>query len=245
MNIEPNTRTHATRALIDLRQRILAGQIPGGTRLFEVPLAEELDISRTPLREALSRLSSEGLLDRVQGGGFVVRSFALADVIDTIELRGVLEGTAARLAAERGITAPQLDTLRAILARLDACFGDGLENVDFEGYSDLNTEFHAMLADLSGSPVVIREIARVTRLPFASPSAFLPDKTRLDAFRRTLAPAQEQHRALVEAIAAREGTRAEHIAREHSRAARRNVEYIFAREPGLKADVPGLALITG
>lgn len=245
MDAEPTSRTHATRALIDLRQRILAGQLPGGTRLFEVPLAEELDISRTPLREALSRLSSEGLLDRVQGGGFVVRSFALADVIDTIELRGVLEGTAARLAAERGITPHQFDALCGILARLDACFGDGPDNVDFEGYSDLNTEFHSILTDLSGSPVIIREINRVTSLPFASPSAFLPDKTRLDAFRRTLAPAQEQHRALVEAIGAREGARAEHIAREHSRAARRNVEYIFAREPGLKADVPGLALITG
>ncbi len=245
MDMHANARTHATRALIDLRQRILSGGLAGGTRLFEVPLAEELDISRTPLREALSRLAAEGLLDRAPGGGFVVRSFALADVIDTIELRGVLEGTAARLAAERGVAPERMQALRGILARLDECFGEGPDDVDFESYSDLNTEFHAAIAELAGSAVLSREIARVTRLPFASPSAFLPDSTRLDAFRRTLSPAQEQHRALVEAIGNREGTRAEMIAREHARAARRNVEYIFATDPGLKADVPGLALITG
>ncbi len=71
-------------------------------RLFEVSLAETLEISRTPVREALSRLAEEGLLDRLPNGGFVVRRFGYEDVIDSIELRGVMEGTAARLAAERG-----------------------------------------------------------------------------------------------------------------------------------------------
>ena len=56
-------------------------------------LAKEFSISRTPIREALSRLAEEGLLERARGGGFVVRSFAIADVLDMIELRGVLEGT--------------------------------------------------------------------------------------------------------------------------------------------------------
>ena len=71
-------------------------------------LAKEFSISRTPIREALSRLAEEGLLERARGGGFVVRSFAIADVLDMIELRGVLEGTAARLAAERGVSAAKL-----------------------------------------------------------------------------------------------------------------------------------------
>lgn len=85
-------RTHALRAQIALRQRILNGDYPGGTRLYEVSLAEELAVSRTPVREALSRLAEEGLLVRTRSGGFVVRSFAVADVLDMIELRGVLEG---------------------------------------------------------------------------------------------------------------------------------------------------------
>ena len=85
--------THSKRALFRLRQRIVEGEIPGGTRLYEVALAEKLQISRTPVREAMSRLAEEGLLDRANGGGFLVRSFSYADVVDAIELRGVLEGT--------------------------------------------------------------------------------------------------------------------------------------------------------
>lgn len=229
--------------MIALRQRILSGQLAGGTRLFEVALAEDLEISRTPIRAALSHLAEEGLLERVRGGGFVVRSFALADVVDTIELRGVLEGTAARLAAERGVSPDRLDEIGAIVTRLDDCLNVPMEYIDLDQYSRLNTQFHAALSALAGSAVIQREIERVTRLPFASPSAFLADHHQIDRFRRTLPPAQEQHRALIEAIVAREGARAESIAREHARAARRNVEYLFRGDPVRRAALPSMALI--
>jgi GntR family transcriptional regulator, vanillate catabolism transcriptional regulator len=238
--------THGQRALIDLRQRIVEGALPGGTRLYEVALAEDLGISRTPVREAMSRLAEEGLLERVRSGGFIVRSFALVEVIDTIELRGILEGTAARFAAERGVSEDRMAQMRAILRDLDTLFAPEVEVVDLDRYGELNAEFHRALAALSGSAVIEAEIARVTRLPFASPSAFLPDRSQIDAFRRTLAPAQAQHHALVEAIANREGARAEALAREHARAARVNVEAIFAADPGRNLrPVPGRGLIQG
>ena len=116
--MEPSGKTHGMRALIELRQEDPGtASFPAGTRLFEVPLAEALAISRTPVREAMSRLAEEGLLDRAQGGGFVVRTFAFADVVDAIELRGVLEGTAARLAAERGVAPAALVRIRNVVAR--------------------------------------------------------------------------------------------------------------------------------
>ena len=102
MASEERSATHAQRALITLRQRILGGDLPGGTRLYEVALAEELGISRTPVRAALSRLAEETLPDRTAGGGHVVRSFSVAAVVDPIQLRGVLEVTAPRFAGERG-----------------------------------------------------------------------------------------------------------------------------------------------
>ncbi len=68
------TQSHTLRAVIELRQRILSGELAGGTRLLEVAMAEELEISRTPVREAMSRLAEEGLLERSKGGGFLVRS---------------------------------------------------------------------------------------------------------------------------------------------------------------------------
>jgi GntR family transcriptional regulator, vanillate catabolism transcriptional regulator len=229
--------------MIELREKIISSELPGGMRLFEVPLAEKLEISRTPVREALSRLAEEGLLDRLPNGGFIVRRFGFADVVDSIELRGVMEGTAARLAAERGAVPEALERMQGIIADLDTCFGSGEADVDFDRYSDLNAAFHAEMAGLSGSEIVRREVERASALPFASPSAFLPDRLEIVAFRRSLRRAQDQHHALFNAIVAREGGRAEFLAREHARIARQNLEYIFREDPELLQKIPGLALI--
>jgi len=236
-------KTHGLRAQIELRKQILNGELPGGTRLFEVAIADALNVSRTPVREALSRLAEEGLLERARGGGFVVRSFAVGDVLDMIELRGVLEGTAARLAAERGVAPARMLEIRDILFRLDGCFAEGSENIELDRYATLNAAFHETLSRLAGSVVLEQEIARVIRLPFASPSAFLPHRARIEALRQTLPPAQAQHHAIVEAIAAREGARAEALAREHTRAARANVEQLFSGDEGSDQDMPGLGLV--
>lgn len=238
-----NTGTsHTMRALTELRQRILKGELQGGERLLEVPLAETLSISRTPVREAMSRLAEEGLLERARSGGFVVRAFGFDDVVDAIELRGVLEGTAARLAAERGAEAKKLDAFLAIVEELDGCFGPGPDDIDFDNYSRLNAQYHHMLSGLAGSKVVARELERVTRLPFASPSAFLPDKVDMASSRRSLDLAQAQHREIARAIEAREGARAEALAREHARTARRDLEHAMARK-GNGGRIAGLALI--
>ena len=234
--------TQTQKALLGLRQRILNGAIPGGTRLYEVALAEELAISRTPIRAALSRLAEEGLLERGSGGGFVVRSFALADVVDTIDLRGVLEGTAARYAAERGVSAEQLAQAQAILREIDRVLF--AQSIDMEAYSRLNTAFHSKLAAMAQSATLQRELARITALPFASPSAFLEDHDRLEALQRTLTVAQTQHVAILDAIAGRESGRAEALAREHARAARRNVEFLLSQEGALREGVASLALLT-
>lgn len=235
--------THAKRAMVELRQRIMNGALAGGTRLYEVPLAEELQISRTPVREALSRLAEEGLLDRARGGGFMVRSFSYRDVIDAIELRGVLEGTAARLAAERGADPQALVHLRAVVAALDDCVGPEPAAVDFDRYTDLNGRFHSQLAMLCRSNILQRELERAKSLPFASPNAFLPDRAAIDAFRLSLFVAQGQHRALVEAIEAREGARAEAIAREHARIARANLEYLLRARSDAAGRPASLALL--
>lgn len=239
-----SAKSHTLHALTELRQKIVSGEIAGGTRLLEVALAEDLGISRTPVRAALSRLAEEGLLERGDGGGFRVRQFDLAEAIDTVELRGALEGIAARMAAERGAPKDRLAHMTAIVNALDSCFLNGLEEFDFDKYSELNETFHVTLSEASESAVIQREIARVKQLPFASPSAFLPDRTNPTQFARTLAIAQEQHRAIVAAIAGREGARAEALAREHARAARLNLERIFGEDQAPGGDIPGLALVT-
>jgi GntR family transcriptional regulator, vanillate catabolism transcriptional regulator len=112
-----------------------------------------------------------------------------------------------------------------------------------ERYSSLNLTFHALLAQMSQSDVVQRQIERITALPFASPSAFLDDQSHTGTLIRTLSIAQDQHRALIEAIAGREGFRAESLAREHARAARRNVELFLAKGADPQDTIPSLALM--
>lgn len=223
--------THALRAVFDLRNKILSGELAAGVRLREVALAEELNISRTPVRDAMSRLAEEGLLERAKTGGFVIRRFGLADIADSIELRGVLEGTAARMAAERGVTKDNLVVIHKLLIQLDECFSDQGLTVDLGRYSELNADFHNELGKLSGSDVMQRELARVRQLPFASPSAFLGDKNNRNTFSLSLFAANVQHKDLVHAIESREGSRAESIAREHAREARKNLEITLDENP--------------
>jgi DNA-binding GntR family transcriptional regulator len=85
---------------------VVSGQIPPGERLVQEVLAEEMDVSRTPVREALLRLETEGILEASERGGFLVRSLDLDEVRATYELRAAVEGYSARLVAERGDPAP-------------------------------------------------------------------------------------------------------------------------------------------
>lgn len=241
---EARNRNLTTRATYALRQRILNGGLPGGARLFEVALSEELRISRTPVREAMSRLAEEGLLERARGGGFQVRGFSRRDVIDAIELRGVLEGTAARLAAERGVAGEKLVQINDVLARLDAGFGLADGSANFDLYSELNALFHDLLAGLCASPVILRELERVKSLPFASPSAFVLGQPDTAGAHRSLVVAQAQHHAIVQAIEACEGARAEALTREHARIARGNLEGALIEEARAGEGLPGMALIT-
>ncbi len=136
------------KALLTLRRLVLDGAFEPNSRLPEVAISERLGISRTPLREAMARLVEEGLLERLETGGCRVASFTMADIIDAIEIRGVLEGTAARFAAERGVDSLLADACREVLAGLDkAVFGS--DDVDFESYVRLNARFHEILHSLS------------------------------------------------------------------------------------------------
>ncbi len=237
---ETRGSTHAKRAAYDLRQRIVKGELPGGTRLYEVALAEELEISRTPVREAMSRLAEEGLLERARGGGFVVRSFTYADVLDAIELRGVLEGTALRLAAEAGVSPEKIQHIKSLIAQIDAGFSAAGDPPDLEAYSGLNEQFHDDIADLCPSGIVRSELQRVKSLPFASPSAFVFRRRESQTMTQSIVIAQAHHHAMIEAIERREGARAEALAREHALIARRNLEE-KALAPG--EGNPALALI--
>lgn len=231
------------KALMELRQLVLSGEFAPGERLSEVALSEKIGISRTPLREALGRLEEEGLVERGEKGGCRVRSFAFEDISDAIELRGVIEGTAARLAAERGASDEGLAACRTVLDAIDTALGATEADIDFDLYADLNDEYHSLLAGLAGSETIARECERVARRPLAAPSAFLQGQANMPEIRRSLYLAQTQHRAILDAIVNREGARAEALAREHARLARKNLVHALDEGSRLIDAIPGLALV--
>ncbi len=152
--------------------------------------------------------------------------------------------TIASLAAERGVDAGRMDGLKLLLAELDEALGVAAESMDFERYVTLNAELHTRFWGLA-SQTIQREIERVTSLPFASPSAFLNKQADVLAFRRSLYGAQDQHRAMVQAVERREGARAEALAREHAMLARQNLEFVLDEDRSLIRRVPALSLVVG
>jgi GntR family transcriptional regulator of vanillate catabolism len=229
------------RAVLSLRQLLLSGEFAPGTRMSEIPLVERLGVSRTPLRLALARLEHEGLLETLATGGYAVKQFTRADIDDAIELRGVIEGTAVRLAAERGVEPSHLAAMRVCCARMDS-FVHQSDVDSFVGYMDLNQKFHALMLEAARSPVLERALEGVVSLPFASPSAFVLAHAELPESREVLVIAQSHHRGLVEAITNHEGARAESLAREHARISRRNLEIVLSTRDARKR-VPGASLV--
>ena len=234
--------SHAVKAQQRLRELILTGELAAGARIAELALVELLGVSRTPIRAALMRLEQEGLLEALPSGGYAVRTFSEREVADAIELRGTLEGLAARIAAERGVSPRALAQARACLDEIDQVLLDAsLSDEMFSDYVRLNAEFHRLLADLPGSGVLAREIERAGSLPFASPSGFVGVQVHNAPARDMLVVAQHQHRQVLDAIERREAGRAEGLMREHSRIARHNMQ-LALREPG-GFELPGVQLI--
>jgi GntR family transcriptional regulator, vanillate catabolism transcriptional regulator len=231
------------RATLRLRTLILEGQLKGGERVSELPLASQLGVSRTPLRLALAQLEHEGLLEKAPGGGFAVCTFSADDVSDAIDLRGVLEGTAARLAAERLQDPSELEAMHGCVAQLDALVRPDRPAIEaFKRYVQLNKRFHNLLVLLAKSRPLEMAIARVYALPFASPSAFVQVQAELPESHRILYVAHTQHRGMLEAIELGEGYRAEALAREHARMARLNLDAALSSQRALDR-LPGASLI--
>jgi GntR family transcriptional regulator, vanillate catabolism transcriptional regulator len=237
----PANRTQITSALLQLRELIFSGAFATGERMAELGLVQRLGVSRTPLRLALAELEHEGLLRGLPGGGYVVREFTQGDVRDAIELRGVLEGTAVRFAAERGASARELRALKEINETIHTLVHRA-DYDSFERYMHLNETFHARMLKLARSPVLERALDGIVSLPFAGPSAFILGEAELAASREILIIAHRHHSGLIEAIERRQSGRAESLAREHARLALTNLE-IFVEHREMLERMPGGSLI--
>lgn len=239
-----SSATQTTRALLSLREWILDGRLAAGSRLSELAVVQRLGMSRTPVRAALQRLCEEGLASALPGGGYAVQAFSECDAYDAIELRGTLEGVAARMAAERGVSDAVLTQAHALLGQLDGIVGSSADAdaIDLAAYVQANAQFHALLLRMADSEVLERAMHRIVQLPFASPSGLVLAQTGAAEAQLHLTLAQDQHREVIAAIQQRQGSRAEALMREHARLAHRNLRHVL-QTPAAIDQLRGGALI--
>lgn len=228
------------RAVLRLRELILKGEFEPGDRVAEAPLSSRLGVSRTPLRLALERLAHEGLLAPYPTGGFIVRRFTLDEVWDGIEVRGLLEGAAARMAAERLEQESELAALHTIQKEMDA-IGEPTSET-FPAYLAINDRFHAEVLRLAKSEALKHGLERLLTTPLTSRRALVSLQTMFPEATDIFIIGRDQHHRIIEAIARRLGSRAESIAREHAQISRRALELALSHEEVLKALPGGLLL---
>jgi DNA-binding GntR family transcriptional regulator len=187
-----------------MRERILSGELPGGSRLPQTSLAEELGVSRTPLREALRRLSTEGLVLLEANRGATVAQHDLGDMLHAWRARAALEPAAARMAAD--VREPEaLERMRRAIAEQRRVLDD--VNATFAA----NRDFHLALVAAAGNPH-LDQFARMlwlTRIGipiFAQQLADHPDDLRRWA---------DEHQAILTAVERNRAAAAERLTREH------------------------------
>ena len=196
-----------------LRDAILSGEMRPNHRLVEVELADELGVSRTPVREALLRLRHEGLV--LQRKGWVVRDRDPHEVLEYLEARAALESVTASLAATR-ISEPQLRQLHELLDQMSEPDRSRRE------VNTLNSRFHALITEASGN-AVLTAFTRNTDInywTFTTPIIFREADDRR---------VEDDHGRLVQALERRDAAEAERIARAHVEA----TAEIIARSLGL------------
>jgi DNA-binding GntR family transcriptional regulator len=207
----PDGRELPARAAVDrvygkLRQGILDGTYPQGTRLGEVDLADALGVSRTPVREALRRLGSEGLLSTEPNKGARVRVWAESELGDITDMRALLEGHAASRAASR-VTESDISYMNDLVTRMEAATAD-VAPVDIDLLTELNTAFHGAIVTVSGNSLLPGLMKSLIHVPVVSRTYRHYSPARMEQSMR-------QHREVLDALTAGDPAWAEAVMRVH------------------------------
>ena len=186
-----------------LREAIRTGALSPGERLMEIQLAEELGVSRTPVREAIRKLELERFVVMLPRRGTYVANLSLKDINEVFEIRAALDGLAAGLAAER-ITEEELEQMERLLVEI----ADHIERHDNQKIVEVDEAFHDILYRASRNERLVGIICNLREqfTRFRSVSIYYPGR---------LTNTIEEHKQLVEAIAQRNAEQAQQRAREH------------------------------
>ena len=188
-------------AYVHLREGILSGQYPGGTRLNLDAIARAVRASRMPVREAIRQLAAEGFLTIRPNRGVVVTQLTADDILELFETRAVLEGLAARVAAP-GMDAEALGELQALLVRMERSRGNAAAWLRY------HDEFHSAICRRSGRQRLVEQATLYRRMvePYLRVHVGVYDPPEIGG---------SEHATLIEALGSRDPARAEAAVRRH------------------------------
>ena len=186
-----------------IRSAIVHGELKPGERLMEVQLAEELGVSRTPVRESIRKLELEGLVKMVPRKGAYVTPMSVTDLVEMMEIRGALEGLVARLAANYA-TPEEIDALR----ESNDGFENAISNGDYDGIIDYDISFHEILYKACGNSRLRSMIHSLREQMLRMRVEYVHNVTDMH-------PLRGQHRAIIDGIAKGDPDAAEAAAKAH------------------------------
>ncbi len=207
--------TIAEKAYSAIRERVLSGEYPAGSRLREEELAEAVGVSRTPVREALRRLDAEGVVEFVPNRGAKVAVWSRQDLEEIFSLRALLEGYGARLAASK-MEPAELEELAALADQMETIARRGIEG-HYDQMALLNGRFHRLVVEAARNRRLATLVGSIVELP-------LQQRTLRRYSDEDLTRSMRQHRELIDALAAGDTKWAEAVMQAHVLAARHALE---------------------
>lgn len=188
-----------------LREMVSRGDLPAGERLNEVALAQAIGVSRTPMREAVKLLASEGLLELLPGRGARVRQFSAEELLDVFDVLGALERHAVEIAMSR-MTPKAL----AGIVRLHDQMGEAYGKRNQKSYFRANQKLHALVVELAGNPALSSTHITLTKQSVHNRHETLISEQRWKE-------SVDEHQAIFDAIVKGDATLAGLLVLDHSR----------------------------
>jgi len=186
-----------------LRKRIFAGLYSAGEKLVETNIAREMQVSRTPVREAFRKLESEGLVEHVPRKGIFVKVLKKNDILEVYSIRIVLEGLASKSAAEN-IAQEEIIKLKVTLNKMD----EALKDEEIELFKSLCIKFNNIIRTASNMPRLIKMIAQLEEYTEETREITLSSKNRRENV-------MQEHKDIFEALAKKDSVASEEATKNH------------------------------
>jgi len=212
--------SYAQKAYELLKEDIISQRINPGSLIVESDYADKFGMSRTPVREALKRLSNEGLIDIISRKGAIVKSFTIDDLIMCHEaaegIEGILVYSLARKFSKGDLSTESINELVELTEQMDRC----MENGDMRNWTSFDTEFHNKLIDLCDNPYLV-PFARQIRVQLNRALWFLTPKY-VDKYKSNM-----EHKEIIKAIQSGDLSRAKIAGESHTRRIKEELQQIM------------------